>query len=236
MTTLQTDEKDSGIDARVLLDTLTALRRGDFSVHMPNDWTGVPGKIADTLNQIVDLAERTTSEFERVAKVVGREGRVTERIQLPQTGDGWGRLVVASNAVINDLTAPMGEMTRVIGLVAAGDLRQTMTLEAGGFRLQGEFLRTAEIVNNMIGQLNGFSSEVTRVAREVGTEGKQAQNSLLSQLNELRRWEDVMLGREDRVQELKREINELCRRLDEPARYPSEEPAPAQSQAAKPKP
>jgi PAS domain S-box-containing protein len=75
----------------------------------------------------------------------------------------------------------------------------------------------------------------TGIIRDI-TERKQAQDALLSQLDELRRWEDVGLGREDRVQELKREINELCRRLDEPARYPSEEPAPAQSQAAKPKP
>ena len=159
-------------DGILLLKTLDAYSRGDFTERMPNHWTGVAGKIADTFNAIVDSTTEIVEEYERVGKAVRHEGLVGERIQVSRTQGGWSRLLSASNSTMNDLTAPMEEMTRVVSLVAAGDLRQTMPLETGGFRLQGQFMRTAEIVNNMVGQLNEFSSEVTRVAREVGSEGK----------------------------------------------------------------
>jgi HAMP domain-containing protein len=167
----------------MLLNALDAYDRGDFSKRMPNHWTGIAGKIADTFNSIVDSTNEIVEEYERVGKAVRIEGLVTERIRVSRTEGGWNRLLSTSNAMINDLSAPMEELTRVVSLVAAGDLRQTMPLEVGGFRLQGQFLRTAEIVNNMVGLLGGFSSEVTRVAREVGSEGKlggQAQASGVS--------------------------------------------------------
>ena len=138
---------------------------------MPLDWTGIHGKIADTLNDIIDLNENTSRGLERVSKAVGKEGKLAERMSLGSDG-GWTRQVESVNALISDLGRPTTEMARVIGAVAKGDLAQRMVMEADGKPIQGEFMRTAKIVNTMVDQLGSFASEVTRVAREVGTEGK----------------------------------------------------------------
>src|SRR3569623_1553582 len=159
------------LDMRVLLATLQAYRNGDFSVRMPADWTGLPGKIADTLNEIIDMSSGTITEFERVARLVGKQGKVGERIELPMMRGSWERLVDSSNALANDLVSPMNEMIRVIGSVAEGDLGQQVPMEIDGLKLKGQFLKSAEIVNTMVARLGSFASEVTRVAREVGTEG-----------------------------------------------------------------
>src|SRR3569623_758163 len=160
------------LDMRVLLATLQAYRNGDFSVRMPADWTGLPGKIADTLNEIIDMSSGTITEFERVARLVGKQGKVGERIELPMMRGSWERLVDSSNALANDLVSPMNEMIRVIGSVAEGDLGQQVPMEIDGLKLKGQFLNSSEIVNTMVDQLSTFAAEVTRVAREVGTEGK----------------------------------------------------------------
>src|SRR3569623_1554224 len=160
------------LDMRVLLATLQAYRNGDFSVRMPADWTGLPGKIADTLNEIIDMSSGTITEFERVARLVGKQGKVGERIELPMMRGSWERLVDSSNALANDLVSPMNEMIRVIGSVAEGDLGQQVPMDIDGLKLKGQFLKSAEIVNTMVEQLSTFGAEVTRVAREVGTEGK----------------------------------------------------------------
>jgi HAMP domain-containing protein/CheY-like chemotaxis protein/signal transduction histidine kinase len=139
---------------------------------MPIEYTGVAGKIADTLNDIIELNEHMTDEFARISTVVGKEGRITQRASLGAPGGSWGACVSSVNTLITDLAQPTTEMTRVIGAVARGDLSQTIALEIDGRPLQGEFLRTGTIVNTMVDQLNGFASEVTRVSREVGTEGK----------------------------------------------------------------
>ncbi|MDF3031918.1 MAG: sensor histidine kinase [Moraxellaceae bacterium] len=157
---------------KALLTTLTAYRNGDFSVRMPLDWTGMPGKIADTLNAIIDSSAETTAEFERVAHLVGKQGKVNERVVLPAVKGSWARLVESSNALANDLVSPMNEMIRIVGAVAEGDLSQNVPMELDGLKLQGQFLKSAQIVNTMVARLGTFSSEVTRVAREVGTEGK----------------------------------------------------------------
>ncbi|HEU5099436.1 MAG TPA: HAMP domain-containing protein, partial [Roseiflexaceae bacterium] len=113
-----------------------------------------------------------TDEFARISTVVGKEGRIAQRATLGAPGGSWGACVNSVNTLITDLAHPTTEMTRVIGAVARGDLSQTIALEIDGQPLQGEFLRTGMIVNTMVDQLNGFASEVTRVAREVGTDGK----------------------------------------------------------------
>ena len=159
------------LDMNTLLTTLKALRKGDFSRRMPEDWPGMPGKIADTLNEIIDMAADTTTEFERVARLVGKQGKVDERIELPMMKGSWQKIVNSSNALANDLLSPMNEMIRVIGSVAEGDLGQQVPLELDGLKLRGQFLKSAEIVNTMVTRLGSFASEVTRVAREVGTEG-----------------------------------------------------------------
>ena len=138
---------------------------------MPNDLIGLPGKVADTLNDIIDRGVETTIEFERVAQLVGKQGKLDERIKLPGMKGSWAKLVDSSNAIANDLGSPLNEMLRVVGAVAKGDLSQNVPAEIDGIKLQGQFLKSAQIVNTMVTQLGTFSSEVTRVAREVGTEG-----------------------------------------------------------------
>ncbi len=169
-TTQQTPPEQ--IDARILLNVLDAYRKGDFSARMPNDWTGLTGKVADTLNEIIDMAQETTAEFERVSHLVGKQGKVGERIDLPMMRGAWQKLVDSGNALTNDLVSPMNEMIRVIGAVSEGDLSQNVPMEIDGLKLQGQFAKSAQIVNTMVSRLGTFSSEVTRVAREVGTEGK----------------------------------------------------------------
>ncbi|NTX09771.1 HAMP domain-containing protein [Myxococcus sp. CA056] len=165
------DDSDT-LDSRQLLRVLTAVRKGDFSVRMPVDKVGNAGKVADSLNEIIELNERMAHEFERIGSGVGKEGRITQRANVASAVGSWADCVESVNTLVADLVQPTTEMGRVIGAVAKGDLSQTMALEVDGRPLKGEFLRTARLVNGMVEQLGAFASEVTRVAREVGTEGK----------------------------------------------------------------
>ena len=112
------------------------------------------------------------ARFERLSITVGRDGRLRQRMSLPGAIGQWAAKVESINTLIDDLVRPTAEIARTIGAVAKGDLGQSMELEADGRGLKGEFLRSAKLVNTMIEQLSVFTSEVTRVAREVGTEGK----------------------------------------------------------------
>ncbi|MBA2734131.1 MAG: HAMP domain-containing protein, partial [Acidobacteria bacterium] len=160
------------LDTKVLLKVLMAFKKGDFSARLPTEWTGEAGKIADTLNDVIELNEQTAKELERISRVVGREGKITQRATVPAAGGSWVSLVDSTNDLIDDMARPTSEMARVIGAVANGDLSQRMALDVEGRPLKGEFLRSVKIVNAMVDQLGSFASEVTRVAREVGTEGK----------------------------------------------------------------
>jgi methyl-accepting chemotaxis protein len=166
------DTAANALDAKLLLKTLTALKKGDFSVRLPSDWGGVNGKIADTLNDVIDINDRLTKELERVSQIVGRDGKITQRATPPVGQGSWAGLIESVNTLIDDLVQPTTEMSRVIGAVANGDLSLTMALEVDGRPLKGEFLRVVKQVNAMVTQLGSFASEVTRVAREVGAEGK----------------------------------------------------------------
>src|SRR5438874_414477 len=159
-------------DNTQLLTALMAFKRGDFSARLPDDWTGVAGKIADTFNDVIGKNQRMVQELERVGRVVGKEGRMTQRASLGDVSNSWADAIGSVNGLIGDLGHPTSEMARVIGAVAKGDLSKTMATEIDGRPLEGEFLRTAKTVNTMVHQLAAFASEVTRVAREVGTEGK----------------------------------------------------------------
>src|SRR5258705_12637229 len=159
-------------DLGVILAGLQTMRDGDFSVRLPGVWTGVGGKIADTFNEIVIANQRMAQELRRVGHVVGKEGKTKERIRFYQPRGEWGEMEVSGNALIDDLLRPTTEVTRAIAAVAQGNLAQTVQLDVDGRPLQGEFLRLANIVNTMIQHLRVFTAEVTRVAREVGTEGK----------------------------------------------------------------
>jgi HAMP domain-containing protein/CheY-like chemotaxis protein/signal transduction histidine kinase len=160
------------LDVKLLLATLMALKKGDFTARMPSDWTGISGKIADTLNDIIETNNKMVEAVTEVSRVVGREGHLTQRASVPGVVGGWGTMINSVNTLIDDLVRPTTEMARVIGAVAKGDLSQTMALEVDGRPLKGQYLRAATTANTMVEQLSSFSSEVTRVAREVGTEGK----------------------------------------------------------------
>ncbi|MBI2378142.1 MAG: HAMP domain-containing protein [Deltaproteobacteria bacterium] len=160
------------LDLGQLLGVLASFKKGDFSARMPIHHTGMAGKVADTLNEILEVEERLSFEYERVSLAVGKHGRTSARVEIGGTFGAWGTRVGAVNSLISDLVQPTSEMARVIGAVARGDLSQTMALDVEGRPLEGEFLRTATIVNGMVEQLGSFAVEVTRVAREVGTEGK----------------------------------------------------------------
>src|SRR3979490_3209742 len=159
------------LNATELLNALVAFKNGDFSVRLPADRTGVGGKIYDALNEIFQQNEQMTGEFGRISNAVGKEGRITQRAGSTAKG-GYAACVESVNSLITDLVQPSTEVARVIGAVAKGDLTQKMALEVEGRSLKGEFLHTARVVNTMVDQLNSFASEVTRVAKEVGTEGK----------------------------------------------------------------
>ncbi|HEY7385931.1 MAG TPA: HAMP domain-containing protein, partial [Beijerinckiaceae bacterium] len=163
---------ESQLDPKLLLKTLRAFRKGDFSARLPLDLTGMDGEIAEAFNEIAELNQGLTDELDRLAKVVGKEGQIGDRGKLPNASGAWSDCVDSVNSMIGDLVQPTVEVARVIGAVAKGDLAQTMQLEIEGRPLRGEFLRIGKVVNTMVGQLGSFASEVTRVAREVGSEGK----------------------------------------------------------------
>ena len=170
------DDDVSGVSSQAelqnLLQALRAMRAGDFSVRMTGEHDGLIGKIADTFNEIVTSNERMAQQLEHVGQVVGREGKTRHRVKFALSSGAWGEMESSVNSLIDDLLWPTKEVTTAVAAVAQGDLLKTVRLEVDGRPLKGEFLEAASIVNTMIKQLSVFTSEVTRVAREVGTEGK----------------------------------------------------------------
>ena len=169
----------SAADLSAILASLQRMQQGDFSVRLPGSWTGLPGKIADTFNDIIAANEQMAQELKRVGQAVGKEGRTRERTRFRTAKGAWGEMEVSVNTLVDDLLRPTTEVTRAIAAVAQGNLNQTVRLDVDGRPLEGEFLRSANIVNTMIQQLSVFTSEVTRVAREVGTDGKLGGQALV---------------------------------------------------------
>jgi HAMP domain-containing protein len=165
-------EDAAGMRSVQLLEAVRALRDGDFAVRLPTGWAGTDGQIAEAFNQALAHQDRITREVTRLSMVVGKEGRLKQRMSVPGAVGGWAGNVDSLNTLLDDLVRPTTDVARTIGAVAKGDLGQSMELEVDGRELKGEFLRSAKLVNSMIQQLAVFTSEVTRVAREVGTEGK----------------------------------------------------------------
>ena len=159
-------------ELRELLRVFLAMREGDFSVRLPGHWTGLVGKISDAVNDVLSANQKMAEQLERVGQVVGKEGKTRQRVRLRFQIGAWAGMESSVNTLIDDLLWPTTEVTRALAAVAQGDLAQNMRLDVDGRPLQGEFLRSATIVNSMIKQLGVFTSEVTRVAREVGTEGR----------------------------------------------------------------
>ena len=171
-----------------LLRALQAMRAGDFSARLPADQIGLHGKIADAFNDIASINERMAGQLEEVGQTVGREGKTRKRVRLGATAGAWGEMENCVNTLIDDLLWPTTAVTHAVTAVAQGDLQRTVPLDVDGRSLQGEFLRSAKIVNAMIKQLSVFTSEVTRVAREVGTDGKLGGQAQVREVTGVRRW------------------------------------------------
>ena len=165
-------ETTGTFDAEEFLEALQAMRVGNFAVRLPGNRVGIAGKIADAFNHIASANHRMAQQLERVGELVGKQGKTRHRVRFSEPGGAWADMESSVNTLIDDLLWPTAEVTRAIAAVAKGDLLQTVHLDIEGRPLEGEFLRSANIVNTMIKQLSVFTSEVTRVAREVGTEGK----------------------------------------------------------------
>jgi len=182
-------ELASRVELQNLLQSLRAMRSGDFSVRMGVEQDGILGKIADTFNDIVTANERMAQQLERVGQVVGREGKTRHRVKFGISNGAWGEMESSVNTLIDDLLWPTKEVATAVAAVAQGDLLKTVRLEVDGRPLKGEFLEAATIVNTMIKQLSVFTSEVTRVAREVGTEGKLGGQAQVSEVTGV--WKDL---------------------------------------------
>src|SRR5690349_1200318 len=176
-------------DLRDLLRAMEAMRAGDFSVRLSREREGVVGRIAVLFNEIVAANQNMAQQLERIGKAVGEQGRTRQRVKFGISTAAWGDMETSVNSLIDDLVWPTTEVTRVISAVAQGDLLQTVRLEVDGRPLKGEFLRSANIVNTMINQLSVFTSEVTRVAREVGTDGKLGGQAQVSGVTGV--WKDL---------------------------------------------
>ncbi len=161
------------LDPRQMLAALRAFRRGDFSAQLRDDLTGIDGQIADTFNELVVMVRTIRDEAGSVCAAVGKEGQAGRRMRRLGATSGWGDFITSVNDVMADLTGHANEIARVVTAVARGDLEQTMEVEDGSHGpRRGEFLRHAKIVNGMVARMSQFGSEVTRVAQEVGGEGK----------------------------------------------------------------
>ncbi len=177
------------IDNSVLLDVLTALKNGDTSVRMPNNLTGIAGKVADTLNQVIQNNEILGKSIEELAVAINQNGSIKQRLHPGLNMHVWDKTTENINAIIDGLSSPITEITRVVSAVSRGDLTQTIDIEPGGFQLKGDFLRSAKIVNAMVAQLNHFSNEVYNVVREMGNEGKLGGNARSIEMHG--RWKEL---------------------------------------------
>ncbi|WP_267243804.1 HAMP domain-containing protein [Streptomyces sp. PR69] len=163
-----------------LLAALVSMRDGNFRRRLTVSGDGVMAEIAAVFNEVADRNLHLTGEIARVRRVVGREGKLSERLEPGTLEGSWSQAIDAANALVDDLARPVSEVGRVLSAVADGDLEQRMELRSHGADgsegsvrpLRGEFLKVARTVNNLVDQLSAFTDEVTRVALEVGTEGK----------------------------------------------------------------
>ena len=163
---------DSRYEVEHLIEVLKAVKQGDFTIRFEYSKHGILSRVGELLNDVIGLNEHMSSELVRVSKVVGQEGKMHERASVGATRGAWAASMASVNQLIADLVSPTNEVARVITAVARGDLSQKMVLEIEGRPVRGEFLRIGTTVNSMVDQLNSFAAEVTRVAKEVGNEGK----------------------------------------------------------------
>ncbi|MGH3380001.1 MAG: HAMP domain-containing protein, partial [Actinoallomurus sp.] len=151
---------------------MPALRDGDFRVRLPAEHEGITADLARAFNQIADRNQHFADELNRVTREVARHGRLDERLSSSPGQGAWTASVESANTLIESLVIPAANATRVLDAVADGDLTQRMDLNDGNRPLRGDLRRLGQRINQMVDQLSMFTSEVTRLAREVGTEGR----------------------------------------------------------------
>ncbi|HEY4095698.1 MAG TPA: hypothetical protein VGM33_09320, partial [Baekduia sp.] len=132
MRRLQAAPRDDRLDEAVLLSVLSDVRDGDFSVRMPLDWTGLPGKVADVLNDVISANQTLGAELTRVSRLVGKEGKLSQRVAFRGSDQAWSESIESINGLIDDLVRPTSEMQRVVGAVAGGDLSKKVTADVHG--------------------------------------------------------------------------------------------------------
>ncbi len=160
------------LDVKELLNVLSLVKNGKLNVRMPVTQAGINGRICEVLNDIIEMNERLVAEISSAEITIGKKGNLSKRIKLPDAKGEWANGVNSLNNLISDLTSPTLEIAGMINSVANGDLSKHIPLEISGHPLKGEFLRIAKESNQMLSKLQLFSMEVTRVARQVGSEGK----------------------------------------------------------------
>ncbi|MCW2955520.1 MAG: two-component hybrid sensor and regulator, partial [Thermoleophilia bacterium] len=160
------------VDLDNVVQVLNQGRSGNFAARVPVAADPAMVELGMRVNDLVAMNERMQNELERVGRAVGQEGRINERAALSGAGGGWQSSVEAVNGLVDDLMRPTTEVARVLDAVAKGDLTRKMALTIEGQPVKGEYLRIGTTVNEMVDQLSSFTDEVTRVAREVGTEGR----------------------------------------------------------------
>lgn len=143
-------KKADTIDAGPLLKCLRAFRRGDFSVRLPDDLSGINGHIAEAFNDVVSFNEKMANEFARVKRTVGSEGKVSERASPGGLTGSWAASVKSVNSLIGDLVRPMSDVRNVLAAVGKGDLTQSMEYEIEGTQLKGAFVQTARTVDTTV--------------------------------------------------------------------------------------
>ncbi|MDQ1604945.1 MAG: hypothetical protein QOE01_2790, partial [Actinomycetota bacterium] len=168
-----TAPEPSAAQLRRLLDALGEMRDGNFGRRLPvGQDGGLFGELAEAFNEVAERNGHLAAELRRVRRSVGRDGRLQDRLDAKGATGSWEACFDDANSLVDDLVRPTSEVARVIASVAEGDLSQKIELRSGDVPLRGEFLRIGRTVNGMVDQLSLFNAEVTRVAREVGTEGK----------------------------------------------------------------
>ncbi len=152
---------------RNIAEVSTAIANGDLSRKITVDVRGEIRQLKETLNTMVDQLNRFASEVTRVAREVGTEGKLGGQANVPGVAGTWKDLTENVNSMASNLTGQVRNIAEVTTAVARGDLSRKITVD-----VKGEILELKNTINTMVDQLNGFAGEVTRVAREVGTEGK----------------------------------------------------------------
>jgi len=193
----------------MLLAALRAMRRGEFDVRLPEGFTGLDGQIVEVFNDVMAQADGLAGEVAEMRQVVGVEGRTKRRLKKGANKGGWATYVDSVNDMIDDVTSHSEEVARVVKAVGMGDLTDRIEIETAEPPLRGDFLRHAKTVNGMVDRLNDISGELTRVALEVGVEGKLGAQASLPGISGT--WKDLTESVNSMASNLTAQVREIAR-------------------------